>query len=100
MRLEGDYEQWVCTDLETKQDGVVTCRGLRVAYRRVLDWMIGFIDTLYIQLGTSGNYSATGISTIYSSPLHTHYGFQSSLVVSWQRIYNSLTMAIPLQCFH
>jgi hypothetical protein len=27
--------------------------------------------------------------TFYSSPLHTHYGSQDSLVVSWQRIYES-----------
>jgi hypothetical protein len=35
-----------------------------VTYRRVLDWMIGFIDTLFTQLETIGNYSAI-------SDLHT-----------------------------
>jgi hypothetical protein len=32
------------------------------------------------------------LPTLYSSPLHTHQDSQSSLVVSWQRIYNSLTI--------
>jgi hypothetical protein len=54
--------------------------------------MIGFIDTSHTPLGTTGNYSAIAIPTLYSSPLHTHLGSQSSLVVPWQRIYNSLTV--------
>jgi hypothetical protein len=49
---------------------IVTGRGLCVTYRRVLDWIIGFIDTLFTQLGTTGNYSAIAISKLYSSMLH------------------------------
>jgi hypothetical protein len=29
---------------------IVKCRGLRVAYKKVLDWLIRFTDTLYRQL--------------------------------------------------
>jgi hypothetical protein len=63
-----------------------------VAYRRVLDWTIKFIDALHTVLRTTGNYSAIAIST------HLHFTVthalvsQSSLVVSWQRIYNSPTV--------
>jgi hypothetical protein len=55
--------------------GVIRCTSILssvvVTIDRVSDWMIGFIDTLYIQFGTTGNCSATAISTLYSSPLHT-----------------------------
>jgi hypothetical protein len=38
--------------------------GLCVTYRRVLDWVIGFIDTVYTPLGTTDSYSAIAISTL------------------------------------
>jgi hypothetical protein len=41
-----------------------------MTYKKVLHWMTGFIDTLYTQLGTTGNYSAIAISTLYSSLSH------------------------------
>jgi hypothetical protein len=34
------------------------CIGVRVTYKRVLDWVVGFIDTLYTQFASTGNYSA------------------------------------------
>jgi hypothetical protein len=55
-----------------------------------LGWLIGFTDTLYILLGTTDNYRATVISTHTLHFTVTHaLSSQSSLVVSWQRIYNS-----------
>jgi hypothetical protein len=38
---------------------------------RLLDWIIGFIDTLYIQLGTTGNYTAnTNLHTLQFTVTH------------------------------
>jgi hypothetical protein len=56
---------------------------------RVLDWMIWFIAPYTFTIRNYRQYSAIAILHTLSSPLHTHQGSQSSLVVSWQRIYNS-----------
>jgi hypothetical protein len=45
---------------------------VRVIIDGVLDWMIGFIDTLCIKLGTAGNTALSLMYTHYSSPLYTH----------------------------
>jgi hypothetical protein len=37
-----------------------------------LDWTIGFIDTLYIKFGTTGNYSTTAdLDTLQITVTHT-----------------------------
>jgi hypothetical protein len=58
-----------------------------------LDWMVGFIDTLYRQLGTTGNYSATAVSTHFTVHRYKRTSVLSlHLSLSLQRIYNSITV--------
>ena len=42
-----------------------------VTYRRVLDWLTGFIDTLYIKLRTTDSYSA--IADLHTSQFIVAY---------------------------
>jgi hypothetical protein len=54
--------------------------------------MIGFIDTLFTQLWTTGNYSAIAdLHNLQFTVTHA-LGFSIFIVVSWQRICNSLTV--------
>jgi hypothetical protein len=46
--------------------------GVAQLIRWVLSWMIGFIDTLYTVLGTTGNYSTiTDLHTLQFTVTHT-----------------------------
>jgi hypothetical protein len=46
-----------------------------MTYSRVLDWMIGVIDTSYTQLGTTGNYSAIAVPHTFQFTVTHALGF-------------------------
>jgi hypothetical protein len=55
---------------------------------------IGWLDLSTPYIHHSELQVITALSLIYSSRLHTPQCSQSSLVISWQRIYNSITVAV------
>jgi hypothetical protein len=57
--------------------------GLCVTNRRVLDWMIGFIDTLYIPLVTTGNWSAIAdLYILHFTAASANSGTRTILILS------------------
>jgi hypothetical protein len=52
---------------------------------------VGFIYLIHSQLGTTGNRALSLIYTLYNSPIHTHYGFRSSLVLCYLLVGSTVT---------
>jgi hypothetical protein len=79
-----------CTSQVTTRWARLYCHVYGCHYRRgfVLDLLITYPHHWELQLIIA----LSLIYTLYSSPLQTHSCSQSSLVVSWQRIYKSLTL--------
>jgi hypothetical protein len=71
---------------------IITCRAFCMTYRWVLDWVIGFIETLHTPLRTIGNYSAIAVPTLVQVTV-THTSILSllrfPLLVSWQWFHKS-----------
>jgi hypothetical protein len=86
--LFGQYRQRNTPPTSTvKTDSVCSyCHVFELWLWMGMHWMTGFIDTLYTPFRTTRNYSAIADHTLQFSITYT-------LVVSWQRIYNSLTVS-------
>jgi hypothetical protein len=61
--------------------------------RRILDWMTGFIDTLFTQLGTTGNYSVT--TDLYALQFKVTHALGFSVFISRILATDFNTVAMP-----
>jgi hypothetical protein len=61
---------------------IIHCKdeGVCVTHRRGLNWIIGFIDTLYTPLGTTGSHSA--IADLHTLQFTVTYTLVSSVCTS------------------
>jgi hypothetical protein len=79
-------------------DRIILSRLRGVTLRRGLDWMIGFIDTLYTPLGSTGNYSA--IADLHTSRYTVTHTLRFSVFTSRILVTDFYTGAITVSLNH
>jgi hypothetical protein len=78
-RMKSKFRRW--------EVNTVTCSGCELLIDG--DWIMGFTAPYSHTSGQQAIQRNRWSTHSYSSPLHAHWVSQSSLVVFWQRIYNS-----------